>query len=115
VLFPFFPRYRFSNPQTEQNVFVTRWSYLWAGVFGFFYVLFKGMAQRALVAVFVNATIVVMFIGLTGVTSFILPPRQQFMVIAGAIPVLIAIQGTMMVNIVRDGYKKRGWRIRANE
>jgi len=110
-----FPRYRITNPKTEQNVFIGHWSYLWAGLGGFLYVIYKGMGQRALVAVLVNAIIVVMFVGMTGVTSFALPPRQQFMVIAGAVPVLIAIQGTMMVNIVRDGYRKRGWRIRANE
>ena len=111
----FFARYRFTHPKTEKNVFIGRWSYLWAGLLGAIYVIYKGMGARFMLAFGVNIVFAAAVIGVLAVTSFVLPARQQFFVILGGVPLVIAMQGTMMVNIVRDGYRKRGWRVRANE
>ena len=115
MLFPFFPRYRFQNPKTEQNIFIGHWSYLWAGLLGFIYVMYKGMGSRALAAAAVNIGFAILVIGVTGVTSFVLPAKQQFIVILAGVPTVIAMQGTLMVNLIRDGYRKRGWKVRQNE
>lgn len=115
-MFPFFPRYRFSDPQTERNIFVGRWSYLWAGVLGFIYVIYKGMGGRAAYALFVNIAFAVVAVAVTAITTLrFVPTNAQAVILVGAVPTLIAVQGTMMVNIIRDGYRKLGWKIRANE
>ena len=49
-----FPPYRFTHPKTEHSIFVHRWSYLWAGLFGAIYVAYKGMSQRFVLALAVN-------------------------------------------------------------
>jgi peptidoglycan/LPS O-acetylase OafA/YrhL len=115
VLFPFFPRYRFTNPNTDQSIFVGHWSYLWAGLLGALYVAWKGMGSRFVLAAAINIGFAILVLGVSAVTSFVLPPKQQFFVILVGIPAVVAVQGTMMVNIVRNGYRRRGWRIRANE
>ena len=45
-----FPPYRFTHPKTDESIVVRRWSYLWAGLFGAFYVAWKGMGSRFLLA-----------------------------------------------------------------
>ncbi|HZP98736.1 MAG TPA: hypothetical protein VFB13_04300 [Reyranella sp.] len=111
----FFARYRFQDPKTEHNIFVGRWSYLWAGLLGFIYVIWKGMGVRALLALAINIGLAILLVAVSAVTSFVLPAKQQFFVILVGVPAAIAFQGTIMVNIIRDGYRKRGWKVRANE
>ncbi len=115
-MFRIFPRYRFNNPETEQNIYVGRWSYLWAGLLGFIYVAYKGMGSRSLYAFFINMLFAVVAVAVTAISilSFV-PTNTQVIILVGAVPIIVAVQGTMMVNIVRDGYRKRGWKIRANE
>ena len=115
-MFSLFPRYRFTNPKTEQSIFVTRWSYLWAGLLGFIYVIYKGMASRTLAALAINIGCAIVGLAVTAITIFrFVPTNTQVIILVGSVPTLIAFQGTMMVNLVRDGYRKRGWKIRANE
>ncbi len=115
MLFPLFPRYRFTHPKTEQNIFIGKWSYLWAGLFGALYVAWKGMGSRFIYAAALNVGLAILIIAATGVTSFVLVPKQQFVVLVVGLPAAVAVQGTMMVNIIRDGYRKRGWKVRQNE
>ncbi len=75
----------------------------------------KGMGSRFLLAAVINIGFAVAVIAVTGVTSFVLPAKQQFVVILAGVPTVIAAQGVLMVNIIRDGYRKRGWKIRQNE
>ena len=108
-----FPPYRFTHPKTEHSIFVHRWSYLWAGLFGAIYVAYKGMSQRFVLALAVNIGFLVLAVGAVGATSFpFVPKKTQALVIVGMVPVLIAMQGTVMVRLIRDGYRRRGWRVR---
>ena len=111
----FFPSYRFTHPETENTIRIDRWSYLWAGLFGAIFVAFKGMGGRFMLAAAVNILFAAGVLGVSAVTSFVLIPLHQFFVILVGVPLVIAVQGTMMVNIVRNGYRKRGWRIKVNE
>jgi len=108
-----FPPYRFTHPKTEHSIFVSRLSYLWAGLFGAAYVAFKGMGQRFFLALAMNVGFLVLALAAIGATSFpFVPKKTQALVIVGMIPVLIAVQGTMMVRVIRDGYRRRGWKVR---
>ena len=90
-----------------------RWSYLWAGLFGAFYVMWKGMNARFLAALAINVGFTLLAVGVIGATSFpFVPKRMQAIAIVGMVPVLIAMQGTVMVRLIRDGYRRRGWRVR---
>lgn len=112
----FFPRYRITHPETEQNVFIGHWSYLWAGLLGFIYVIYKGMGSRAAYALAINIGFAILGLAVTAITVFrFVPTNAQAVILVGSVPTIIAVQGTMMVNIVRDGYRKRGWRVRRNE
>ena len=116
-MFGIFPRYRFTHPKTEQNVFIGRWSYLWAGLFGAIYVAWKGMGSKFLHALAVNVGFAVLVLGTTAATSMtrFVTTRMWAGAVAGMVVAVIAVQGTTMVNIIRDGYRRRGWRVRANE
>ena len=116
MLFPLFPRYRFTHPKTEQSIFVGRWSYLWAGLLGFIYVIYKGMGSRALLAFAVNISFAILALAITAITILrFVPTNTQALILVGSVPTIVAVQGTMMVNIIRDGYRKRGWKVRQNE
>lgn len=115
-MFRLFPRYRFNNPQTDQNIFVAKSSYFWAGILGFIYVIYKGMAGRAFLALFVNLVFAMGTLALTAISIVPrVPTAYQIIILVAAVPTIIAVQGTMMINIVRNGYRKRGWKVRANE
>ena len=107
-----FPPYRFTHPKTEYSIFVYRWSYLWAGLFGAAYVAFKGMGQRFMAAFAINVGFMILAVGAIGATSFpFVPKKTQALVIVGMVPILIAMQGTVMVRLIRDGYRRRGWKV----
>ncbi len=42
----------------------------------------------------------------------ILPSLQQLFVIMVLVPLAIFIQGSLMVSLIRDGFRKRGWLVR---
>ena len=115
-MFRIFPRYRFNNPQTDQNIFVGKASYFWAGIFGFAYVTYKGMRNRAAYAFLINIGFAVLALALTAISIVPrVPTAYAIIILIAAVPIIIAVQGTMMIRIVRDGYRKKGWKVRANE
>lgn len=105
-----FRGYRFEHPKTEQSVSVRGWSYLWAGLFGVGYVMYIGYGNVWRAAA-INAALGAFFVGAVGITSFILAPRMQLLIIIGLVPVLILIQGNAMIDIIRIGFRRRGWMI----
>jgi hypothetical protein len=115
-IFVIFPPYRFTHPKTDESIFVRRWSYLWAGLFGAIYVAYKGMASRFLIAVLVNLVIAVAALALTAITIVPrVPTLYQILILVGAVPTIIAVQGTLMIRIVREGYRRRGWKVRSGD
>lgn len=105
----FFRGYRFEHPKTEQSVSVKGWSYLWAGLFGVGYVMYVGYGSVWKAAA-INIVLGAVFIGALGVTSFV-PPKMQLVAMIGLVPVLIWIQGAAMVDLIRMGFRRRGWMI----
>ena len=111
-----FPPYRFTHPKTDESVVVRRWSYLWAGLFGAIYVAWKGMGSRFLLALLVNIGFLLAAVAVAGVTSLpFVPKRQQAIALLAMVPIIIGVQGTMMIRLIRDGYRRRGWKVRKDD
>jgi hypothetical protein len=108
-----FGGYRFEHPRTEVSVQVGGWSYLWAGLFGAFYVWNKGCGPQFLKAFAFNILYTLVFIGVWGATSIPqVPVRMQALVLLGLVPTLILVQANTMVRIIKDAYRRRGWMVR---
>lgn len=93
----------------ERSVSVKGWSYLWAGLFGVGYVMYIGYGNVWRAAA-INVGLAGFYIVSVGVTSFI-PPKMQLMAVIGLVPILIFIQGKAMVDIIRMGFRRRGWMV----
>jgi hypothetical protein len=101
--------YRFEHPKTEQSIILRRASYLWAGLFGAGYVAWIGYGSiaRALV---INIAFAIAILALFAVTSSqYVPLKMQFIALMIAAPLVIFIQGQLMISIVRTGFRRRGW------
>ncbi len=102
--------YRFEHPKTERTVTIGGWSYVWAGLLGAFYVWRIGSGS-VVQAVAIN---VAFAIGVVAIVfgSSILPSVQQLLVLMALGPLAILLQGSMMIGLIRDGFRKRGWFVR---
>lgn len=49
---------------------------------------------------------------LVGVTSYI-PALQQFLALVIGLPAIIIIQGSLMVSLIKSGFRRRGWLVRS--
>lgn len=105
--------YRFEHPRTEATVDVGRWAFLWAGLFGAFYVWYKGFPQLFLKALSFNALYALIFVGTWFATSLPqVPIRYQALILLAMIPTLILVQGNQMIQLIREGYRRKGWMVR---
>ena len=102
--------YRIEHPKTERSVTIRRWSYLSAGLLGAVYVWWIGTGS-ILQALAINIAFAIGVIAITLGTS-ILPSLQQLLILMVLGPVAILTQGTMMISLIREGFRKRGWMIR---
>jgi hypothetical protein len=108
-----FGGYRFEHPRTEAAVEVGGWSYLWAGLFGAFYVWNKGFRHLFLKALAINIGYSLVFVAVWIATSVPqVPIKIQALVLLALVPILILVQGNTMIRMVRDGFRRRGWMIR---
>ena len=109
-----FTSYRFEHPNTEESILVAGWSYVWAGLFGGFYVLWKGARLGILRAFLINLVCAVVVFMVISVMAFAgsIPAAYRFIALGLAVPIIVAIQAVSMVSIIKDAYRKRGWMVR---
>jgi hypothetical protein len=107
-----FRGYRFEHPKREIVVEVGGWSYLWAGLFGAFYLWRAGFGRLFLKAFAVNLGYLLFFVGVWAATSYVVPLRIQAVILLAMIPTLILSQGATMLQMLRDAYRHRGWLVR---
>jgi hypothetical protein len=92
---------------------VTGWGYLWAGLFGAFYVWSKGCRPQFWKALAFNIGYAALFIGAWGATSIPqVPVRIQGLFLLALVPTLILVQANTMVGIIKEAYRRRGWMVR---
>jgi hypothetical protein len=109
-----FALYLFENRQTKKYVSVGGWSYVWAGLFGPLYVLAKGGRSSTFRSLVLTVFLTLILVGLVAVTSYI-PAIQQVIVVMGAIPVVLLVQSVKTVEILKNTYRLRGWKIRTGD
>ena len=87
------------------------WSYLWAGLFGAFYVRWIGLSTRFISALAI--TICFVFIGVAVVigTSY-LPWLLEVAILLIVLPGLVFGQSLIMTSIIRKAFRRRGWLVR---
>jgi hypothetical protein len=107
-----FRGYRFEHPRNETVVEVGGWSYLWAGLFGAFYVWQLGFGRLFLKAFAINLGFLFAFVGVWAVTSYVVPIRIQAVILLATIPALTIVQGAAMLRMIRGAYRHRGWMVR---
>jgi hypothetical protein len=107
-----FRGYRFEHPRNETVVEVGGWSYLWAGLFGAFYVWRHGFGRLFLRAFAINLGYLFFFVGVWAATSYVVPLRIQAAILLAMIPTLTIAQGATMLRMIRDAYRHRGWMVR---
>jgi hypothetical protein len=107
----FLHAYRFEHPKTERTISIGGWSYLWAGLLGAVYVWWIGYGS-VLQAVAINIAFAIGVVAVALGTS-ILPSLTQFFIILVIPPLAIFIQGRLMITLIRDGFRRRGWLVRA--
>ena len=111
--FAVFGGYRFEHPKTEASVEVGGWGYLWAGLFGAFYVWHKGCRPQFLKAFAFNIAYALLYVSVVGLTSMPqVPAMIQAVAIIAGVPVIILMQANQMIRIIRDAYRRRGWLVR---
>lgn len=104
--------YRFEHPKTERSITIGGWSHLWAGLLGAIYVWWIGFGS-ILQALAINIAFAVGVVAIALGTS-ILPSLQQFFVIMVLVPLAIFTQGSLMISLIREGFRKRGWLVRVD-
>lgn len=108
---PFRPL-RFEHPKTEKSITLRAKSYLWAGLFGAAYVRWIGYGS-VLKALAVNLGFAVAVVIVVGVTSSnYVKPVVQFVILVVMVPLVVVIQGEIMVSIIRTAFRRRGWMTR---
>jgi hypothetical protein len=103
--------YRFEHPVTEHSIMFEGWSYLWAGLFGVFYVHWIGLSTRFLPALAVTFCFVATGVAvITG--AFYLPWLLQMVILLVVLPGLVIGQSFIMTSLIRKAFRRRGWLVR---
>jgi hypothetical protein len=102
--------YRFEHPSGEEQIdLVDGWSYLWAGLFGAFYVARKGFRRQFAKAAAINFGFLLATLGVVSFSFVLRPALLQLGLVIVSLPLVVLLQGISMIRIVRDGYRRRGW------
>ena len=103
--------YHFDHPTTHESKFLDGWSYIWASLFGPFFVVARGFPVYALLMVPISAAIAVTaFVGF-GLVDWLLGSQLITMIALFSTPVLaLGAQGVAAIELLRMGYRRRGWR-----
>ena len=99
--------YRFEHPKTERSIMIGGWSYVWGELLGALYVWWIGF-DSVLQELAINIAFAIGVVAIVLGTS-ILPSVQQLLVILAIVPLVVFIQGSLMISLIRDGFRKRGW------
>lgn len=106
-----FSSYRFDHPDNGQEITLAGGSYVWASLFGPFYVLAKGFVLLAVAMLLLSCGIgLAALVGSTLFVSFFQSSDLGILAIVFAPLLALVAQGIAAVELVRLGYLRRGWR-----
>ncbi len=103
--------YHLDQPDTGESQVLDGWSYFWGAVGGPVYVFVKGFHLLALAMLGISCGVIgAGFLVLSFAVTILGDPLMSVMAILGTIVVVIAIQATVAVELVRYGLVRTGWR-----
>ena len=106
-----FSTFEFDHPRTDETRVIGRRSYLWASLFGPFYVLTHGFPLSAALMIPISATIfIVAFIFVVLVDGFFGSIAISISAIVLAPIAALTAQGLATIELLRWTYLRRGWR-----
>lgn len=106
-----FATHYLDHPHRGDTQVLGGWSYVWAGLFGPFYVLANGFGRAALVMAFYTALIVGAAFGLiTGVAVFASSVASTILGIAAIVTAALAINARLAIRLTLIGYLRAGYR-----
>jgi hypothetical protein len=102
---------RLSDPRSEKKVFIGKMSYVWAGLFGPFFVLVKAGPVRALFSLGLSLAC---GIGLFGFIAnlHMIPQTMQPIALLLVIPAVFLFHASRTVALVTNYYRQRRWVVR---
>ncbi len=106
-----FDTYEFDHPHTDETRVIGARSYVWAALFGPFYVLSHGFVLPALLMVLVSAAIgLAAFVFVMFVINFIGSTEAIILVLFVAPVAALVAQSVATIELLRRTYLRRGWR-----
>jgi hypothetical protein len=106
-----FATHYLDHPYRGDTQVLGGWSYVWAGLFGPFYLLAKGFARAALLmAVYMTLIVAVSFGLITGVAVFASSKASTILGIAAIVTVALAINARVAIRLTLIAYLKAGYR-----
>jgi hypothetical protein len=110
-----FPAYRVQDRKSEKALRLGGWSYLWAGLFGVFYLLLKGGLNKLLPGTLVTLICFGAVIGFPFFTARFVPGSLHSVALILVIPAIFVVQSFRTSALIRDSFKQRGWRVRRED
>ena len=106
-----FATHYLDHPYRGDTQVLGGWSYVWAGLFGPFYLLANGFARAALLmAVYMMLIVAVSFGLITGVAVFANSKASTILGIAAIVTVALIINARVAIRLTLIGYLKAGYR-----
>lgn len=106
-----FDTHYLDHPHQGDSQVLGGWSYLWAGLFGPFYVLAKGFTRAAIKMAFYSLLIyAVGFLAIALVSVTFFKASSIIVAIAAIVTVLSAVQARIAVRLVLIAYLQIGYR-----
>jgi hypothetical protein len=106
-----FPSHRIDHPQFDNSIYLEGWSYVWASLFGPFYVLYHGFKWTALAMFGISLLIGGVATGIIVAVAVVEGSPTIVIPVLVIVPIVaIVAQGLAAVHLVFVGYLKRGWR-----
>jgi hypothetical protein len=103
--------YIFEHPTDNVVATVTRRSYIYAGLFGAIYVLFRGFVGRFFMALLVDALCVLIGLFVATAIAANMPTLETSVVLVFLVMIVMFARARPMIMIVKNGYAERGWSI----
>jgi hypothetical protein len=110
-----FATYRMQNRERAKTVAFGGWSYVWAGIFGGFYLIFK-VGRRSLLPALLFLIAYGAAVGglVFTAVSFVPQPQQPIALVVGTIAIVV-VQSLRICKQVKRSYRRRGWTVRRED
>jgi hypothetical protein len=106
-----FPSLRLSDPRSQKKVRIGKMSYVWAGLFGPFFVLVKAGPVRALLSLGLTLACAIGLFGFVANIQYV-PPTMRPIALLVAVPGVLLFHAMQTVALVTNYYRQRRWVVR---